>query len=157
MAHPEVRKNVDRILREKELTKRQLANFLEINETHVNRKLNDRASIDLLAKIASFLKCDVKDLIGSNSNYQNISGSGNAASYHGHAAIISTPENTTSKIINDDGITMTCEPVPDQKTQQRMKELENEVLILRTEAKHKSELIAKLSDEIEFLRGVINR
>lgn len=92
-----------------------------------------------------------------NNQSQNISGSGNAASYHGHAALIQTPANMSSKIINDDGIEITCDPVPDQKTQQRMKELENEVLILRAEAKHKSELIAKLSDEIEFLRGVINR
>ena len=157
MKYPIVRINVDRLLREKGLTKRELANFLEINETHINRKLNDRASVDFLTKISNFLECDIQDLVSGINITNNTSGNNNnvAGYIGGHAAIISTPANTSSKIINESGIEVTCDPVPDLEAQQRIVNLENEIKLLRSELEHKGETIEQQRVEIKFLRGQI--
>lgn len=75
----------------------------------------------------------------------------------GHIAQISVPAHAFSKIINDDGIEVTCDPVPDMDAQQTIIDLKNKIKLLESKIEHKDELMNKMSEEIEFLRGVIKK
>jgi DNA-binding Xre family transcriptional regulator len=61
----ELQKNIiDRLLKEKKKSKRELANFLDIKENSISRTLrNPNISISKLEKIAEFLEIDVSDLL----------------------------------------------------------------------------------------------
>jgi DNA-binding Xre family transcriptional regulator len=61
----EIQKNIiDKLLREKKKTKRELAKFLNIKENSISRTLkNPNISIRKLEKIAEFLEIELSDLI----------------------------------------------------------------------------------------------
>jgi len=55
---------IERILKERRKTKRELANFLEIKENSINRTLkNPNISIRKLEKIAEFLGVEIQELL----------------------------------------------------------------------------------------------
>lgn len=57
---------IERLLKQKRKSKRDLANFLEISENSISRTLkNPKISLDKLYKIAEFLDVDIRDLIPS--------------------------------------------------------------------------------------------
>lgn len=139
-----IRKNVEDLISRKNLTKRELAKHLGIGETNINRKLTPKTTIEFLYDIAEIIGCDIKDLISDNNSNQTVTGNNNASSQHGHAAIISVPENVSSKIINDHGIEITCDGKLIQEAQQRIKDLEGKIQALETTIKAQEKLITVL-------------
>lgn len=71
----QIRINVDNLLKEKDKTKRGLASYLEIAESNLNRKLNNRITLEDLIKISSYIGCHITDLLAPF----NIAGTGNEA------------------------------------------------------------------------------
>jgi transcriptional regulator with XRE-family HTH domain len=65
----EIQKNIiDKLLKEKKKTKRELAKFLNIKENSISRTLkNPNISIGKLEKIAEFLEIELSDIIGLKS------------------------------------------------------------------------------------------
>lgn len=72
--YSQIRVNVDNLLKEKDKTKRGLASYLEIAESNLNRKLNNRITIEDLEKISSYLGCSIIELL---TPINNIVGVGN--------------------------------------------------------------------------------
>lgn len=115
--YSQIRISVDNLLKENDKTKRGLASHLEIAESNLNRKLNNRITIEDLEKIASYIGCSIADLLtpsniaGRDNNVVKgdnkgvIGNTGTVGDVGGNHVSIADTSNI-KKIMNEEGVSI---------------------------------------------------
>ena len=115
--YSQIRISVDNLLKENDKTKRGLASHLEIAESNLNRKLNNRITIEDLEKIASYIGCSTVDILspsniaGRDNNVvkgdnKGVVGTGNTTGSIGGNHLSIGDANNIKKIMNDEGVSI---------------------------------------------------
>lgn len=156
-------KTLRQILKDRNIKQNVVADAVGVHVNHL-RRYDDlsKRSVNDISLISKATGIEMSDLINEalgikvelNNSTATSSQIGN--SIGGHNVNMSIPDNVKSKIINDHGIEVTCEPLSSQETQQRINDLECKIKDLRETVALKNDLIESLRDKISRLENENN-